>query len=93
MNLILRREYVVTLKMALENCLPQGAEEVVGGWLAERRQIGPTSPLEHFAYLGAIITEMALTNVHPNIRKQMMVCLWHGFDERTHATFLRKFGP
>jgi hypothetical protein len=109
MNTHMRREYAVTLKMALESCLPDNAETVVCAWLAERRQTGPipylidldaeaaiwaaaASPADLLAYMGAIITEMALTKIHPNIRKQMTVWLWHGFDERTRAAFLRKFG-
>lgn len=40
----------------------------------------------------AVTLKMALTKIHPNIRKQMTVWLWHGFDERTRAAFLRKFG-
>jgi hypothetical protein len=85
MHTDLRREYAVTLKMALDNCLPVDAEAVVCAWLDERRRIGPipylidldadaalwaaaAAPADLVAYLGAIITVMALTKFHPNIR-------------------------
>jgi len=54
--------------------------------------VAATSPLEHFAYLGAIIKEMGRRKLHLNFRKLMMDWLWHGFDERTQAAFLRKYG-
>jgi hypothetical protein len=54
--------------------------------------VASVSPVEKLAYMGAILEDMAQTGIHLNVRKQMSVWLWHGYDQEDCAAFLRKFG-